>query len=76
MDKRGRGIRRNCGTVDQVELAIVKIPADTSTVPYKGAIHVALGGWSQSSTNFVVGFGALYKDLYAGYDLLAIGMCD
>lgn len=32
-----------------------------------------MGGWSSSSTNFLVRFGEDYAPLFAGYDLLAIG---
>lgn len=44
-------------------------PANT---PNKGTVHVALGGWSPSSTNFLVNYGESYAGLFPGYDLLAI----
>src|SRR3569833_1168913 len=61
--------------VDTVALAIVKLPyvPGPSDPPRKGAVHVALGGWSASSTYFIVRFGEDYAPLFVGYDLVAIG---
>ncbi|KAI8304783.1 hypothetical protein K4K59_012614 [Colletotrichum sp. SAR11_240] len=66
-------VKGKCGQ-PTVDLAIVKLPyvAVSGGTPHQGAVHVALGGWSSSSTNFLVRFGEDYAPLFAGYDLLAI----
>jgi len=67
----------NCGKspAETVELAIIKLPyvPKTADQPHLGTIHVAMGGWSGSSTNFLVRYGFSYQELFPGYDLLAIG---
>ncbi|KAK2027573.1 hypothetical protein LX32DRAFT_653749, partial [Colletotrichum zoysiae] len=71
--RRPERVEGNCGQ-PAVDLAIVKLPY--VSVPggpaHQGAVHVSLGGWSSSSTNFLVRFGEDYAPLFAGYDLLAI----
>jgi len=67
-----------CGQspAETVQLAIIKLPYIPKTPedpPHQGAVHVALGGWSVSSTNFLVRFGHSYQPLFVGYDLIAIG---
>ncbi|KAK1569781.1 uncharacterized protein LY79DRAFT_653779 [Colletotrichum navitas] len=63
--RRPKKVEGNCGQ-PTVDLAIVKLPY------FPGALHVSLGGWSSSYTNFLVRFGEDYAPLFAGYDLLAI----
>lgn len=67
-------VKGGCGE-PTVDLAIVKLPyvAPPGGPPNQGAVHVSLGGWSSSSTNFLVRFGEDYAPLFVGYDLLAIG---
>ncbi|KAJ0338210.1 hypothetical protein COL922a_005879 [Colletotrichum nupharicola] len=71
--RKPKKVKGKCGQLT-VDLAIVKLPyvAAPGGIPYQGAVHVALGGWSSSSTNFLVRFGEDYAPLFAGYDLLAI----
>ncbi|KAK2778816.1 alpha beta hydrolase fold family [Colletotrichum kahawae] len=71
--RKPKKIKGKCGQ-PTVDLAIVKLPyvAASGGTPHQGAVHVALGGWSSSSTNFLVRFGEDYAPLFAGYDLLAI----
>ena len=66
---------KETGCGEKVTLAIVKLPyiQTEGAPPRKGAVHVALGGWSQSSTNFLVQFGEDYAPVFVGYDLVAIG---
>ncbi|KAK1964587.1 hypothetical protein LY78DRAFT_714220 [Colletotrichum sublineola] len=66
-------VKGKCGQ-PTVDLAIVKLPyVPVAGGPaHQGAVHVSLGGWSSSSTNFLVRFGEDYAPLFAGYDLLAI----
>ena len=53
-----------------MSLAIVKLPAAGGAT--NGTVHVAVGGWSTSSTNFLVQYGEAYAGVFPGYDLLAI----
>ncbi|KAF4834554.1 putative hydrolase [Colletotrichum tropicale] len=71
--RKSKKVKGKCGQ-PTVDLAIVKLPyvAAPGGTPHQGAVHVALGGWSSSSTNFLVRFGEDYAPLFAGYDLLAI----
>ncbi|OLN86589.1 Tripeptidyl aminopeptidase 4 [Colletotrichum chlorophyti] len=70
--RKPKKVKPNCGPT--VDLAIVKLPyvPVAGGSPHQGAVHVSLGGWSSSSTNFLVRFGEDYAPLFAGYDLLAI----
>uniref|UniRef100_L2FQ33 Alpha beta hydrolase fold family n=1 Tax=Colletotrichum fructicola (strain Nara gc5) TaxID=1213859 RepID=L2FQ33_COLFN len=72
--RKPKKVKGKCGQ-PTVDLAIVKLPyvAAPGGTPHQGTVHVALGGWSSSSTNFLVRFGEDYAPLFAGYDLLAIG---
>ncbi|KAI8198199.1 hypothetical protein KHU50_008899 [Colletotrichum sp. SAR 10_65] len=71
--RKPKKVKGKCGQ-PTVDLAIVKLPyvAAPGGTPHQGTVHVALGGWSSSSTNFLVRFGEDYAPLFAGYDLLAI----
>ncbi|GKT52506.1 uncharacterized protein ColSpa_12687 [Colletotrichum spaethianum] len=71
--RKPKKVKGNCGQ-PTVDLAIVKLPYVPAAggPPHQGAVHVSLGGWSSSSTNFLVRFGEDYAPLFAGYDLLAI----
>ncbi|KAI8239765.1 hypothetical protein K4K57_001184 [Colletotrichum sp. SAR 10_99] len=71
--RKPKKVKGKCGQ-PTVDLAIVKLPyvAAPGGNPHQGAVHVALGGWSSSSTNFLVRFGEDYAPLFVGYDLLAI----
>ncbi|GKT97170.1 LOW QUALITY PROTEIN: alpha/beta hydrolase [Colletotrichum tofieldiae] len=71
--RKPKKVKGNCGQ-PTVDLAIVKLPyVPVAGGPaHQGAVHVSLGGWSSSSTNFLVRFGEDYAPLFAGYDLLAI----
>jgi pimeloyl-ACP methyl ester carboxylesterase len=74
----GRVRHTKCGIKPEntVQLAIIKlpyVPAGADAPPHQGAVHVALGGWSSSSTNFLVRYGKLYQAVFTGYDLIAIG---
>ena len=51
-------------------MAVVKLPAVAGAT--NGTIHINLGGWSTSSTNFVIKYGEAYQSLFPGYDLLAL----
>ncbi|KAH8898880.1 hypothetical protein GQ53DRAFT_878117 [Thozetella sp. PMI_491] len=66
--------RRTNSQEDTVALAIIKLPYVPAPggPPRKGAVHVALGGWSSSSVNFLAQFGEDYAPLFVGYDLVAI----
>ncbi|KAK2039439.1 hypothetical protein LZ31DRAFT_587751 [Colletotrichum somersetense] len=71
--RRPKKVEGNCGQ-PTVDLASVKLPY--FPVPggpaHQGAVHVSLGGWGSSYTDFLVRFGEDYAPLFAGYDLLAI----
>ncbi|KAI8304645.1 hypothetical protein K4K61_006033 [Colletotrichum sp. SAR11_59] len=71
--RKPKKVKGKCGQ-PTVDLAIVKLPyvAAPGGISHQGAVHVALGGWSSSSTNFLVRFGEDYAPLFAGYDLLAV----
>ncbi|WQF84200.1 Putative alpha/beta hydrolase-1, peptidase S33 tripeptidyl aminopeptidase-like protein [Colletotrichum destructivum] len=71
--RKPKKVKGNCGQ-PTVDLAIVKLPyvPVSGGPPHQGAVHVSLGGWSSSSTNFLVRFGEDYAPLFAGYDLIAI----
>ncbi|KAH7027555.1 uncharacterized protein B0I36DRAFT_351072 [Microdochium trichocladiopsis] len=61
---------------DRVEIAIIRLPYrrtnESMPAQQQGTVHIQLGGWSASSTNFLVRFGESYTTLLAGYELLAI----
>ncbi|KAF6843708.1 alpha/beta hydrolase [Colletotrichum musicola] len=71
--RKPKKVKNKCGQ-PTVELAIVKLPYVPAPggPPHQGAVHVSLGGWSSSATNFLVRWGEDYAPLFAGYDLLAI----
>jgi hypothetical protein len=69
--KEAKAPKTRCSQTNMA-VAIIKLPADPS-VPRKGAVHVALGGWSETSTNFLVRFGEGFSALFSGYDMVAIG---
>ncbi|KAF0318623.1 alpha beta hydrolase fold family [Colletotrichum asianum] len=71
--RKPKKVKGKCGQ-PTVDLAIVKLPyvAAPGGISHQGAVHVALGGWSSSSTNFLVRFGEDYAPLFARYDLLAV----
>ncbi|KAH7018181.1 uncharacterized protein B0I36DRAFT_297725 [Microdochium trichocladiopsis] len=64
------------GCTERVEIAIIRLPykqADPSMPAQQlGTLHIQLGGWSSSNTNFLVRYGESYAPLFAGYELLAI----
>lgn len=75
--RKPKKVKDKCGQ-PTVELAVVKLPYVPAPggPPHQGAVHVSLGGWSSSATNFLVRWGEDYAPLFVGYDLLAIGKND
>ncbi|TQN72584.1 hypothetical protein CSHISOI_02894 [Colletotrichum shisoi] len=72
--RKPKRVKGNCGK-PTVDPAIVKLPyvPVSGGPPHQGAVHVSLGGWSSSTTNFLVLFGEDYAPLFTGHDLIAIG---